>query len=179
MNAQYDHRGARIRLQPTPNQAEGQEMSAGRLLRLQIAQILTTLGEVQTPAWTIQSPVDWPVPTTAPADKLPFVGVNEGGNDKMAASRGPQFFTTTVHVELVVRTKMFNDRTSAQDAIDAMEYLIEKTLFTDYALIRAIQQFSSWNAQKSVDAEGNGHMGALTVKMQLELPEEFNPAADA
>lgn len=175
MNAQYDHRGARIRVQPTPNPAEGQQMSAGRLVRLQMAEVLTNVGATQTPPWTIQSPVDWPTPTTAPATILPLVGVDEGGNDKAPWTRGPKAFNTDVHIKLTVRTRMFNDRVSAQDAIDGMEFQIEQAVFNDYALTRAIQQWKSWSAQKSIDADGNGHMGAMTILIQLEVPEVFDP----
>jgi hypothetical protein len=146
-------------------------MSARTLLRMQIAAIVQQINALGSFGWNVQSPADW----NTQEGNLPAVIINSPSDHRQAWSRGESCFTTTVDIRIEARAHLKDTAAAAQTAIDAMMYAIENAVFTDYALVRAIQQFVSTSTQTRVNAEGNGHLGSATFDLSIELPEVFDP----
>ncbi|WP_233854193.1 hypothetical protein [Paraburkholderia sp. HD33-4] len=150
-------------------------MIGRRQLRLAAIGALTNaaLTDRGTPV-TIQSPGDWSVPDT----KVPVVIVRTTGETKTSATKGMAQFTTgcTLEVKAVVVALTGAD---AQDAIEALWYSVEQALFTDWSLVRIVQQFATVDSALEIRADGSRHLAGIAAAIQCEFYEAFDPLAVA
>lgn len=143
-------------------------MLARRQIRLAALAALAPL----TPGVTVSSPGDWDTP---PA-KLPAVQLRVADERKVAWTKTAPEFTTTVTLEILARV----DGTSAEVAQDALEALgdaIEIALFGNVAFVNTCQQFSNVSIQSAVTADGDRHVGGISMRIDCETVEEFDPVA--
>jgi len=144
-------------------------MLARRQLRLAAQDALTAakLGAV------IDAPGDW---VTQP-EKMPAVLMRATRGSKVPMTAGPAQFTTTVTVELESRV-VASTAPAAQDAIDALDQLVEVALFTNPQFVGITQRIYV-ETETEVTAEGRNHFGATKWAIRCECVDAFDPIWDA
>lgn len=167
------------KLKPTPNAAEGVEMTASQLLRLRVSYLLGEWAAKYGFAWVIDDGNDWPTPEEFVMPDGMTAALLVNANSDAKSSWGPQIpsFTTTVVVKVQGRLQG-NTHRQAQDLMDALRYQVEKAIFTDQPLIAAIIQFAHVQTQMDINAEGEYHMGAFSTDISMEVPEIFAEGVD-
>lgn len=123
---------------------------------------------------TVQSPGDW----STPPSMLPAALLRVVSERKDSVVKQMPEFTTTVTLEVQLRTQALTAAT-AQDAIEALGYAVEQALFTNYALVGMCQQIGSVDVDVEITAEGGQHIAGVTMKVDCELFEAFDPTAVA
>jgi len=144
-------------------------MLARRQLRLAALVALTAakLGAI------IDSPGDW---VTQP-EKMPVVLLRATRTSKIPMTAGPAQFTSTVTLDLESRVAA-STAAAAQDAIEALDQLIEEALFTSGQFVGIAQRFYV-ETETEVTAEGRNHFGATKWAIRCECVEAFDPIWDA
>jgi hypothetical protein len=127
------------------------------------------------------APRDWPTDTS----EMPILLVQSPSEVKenAAGRSGPPQFTVTTTIRVVgrVTAKAQTGDAGAMAALAATGVLqrqIEVAVINNYALRRAIQQFSSVTVKNGVSAEGEQHIAELVMDFALEFyqgPEDFAP----
>ncbi len=117
---------------------------------------------------TVQSPGDW---NTPPA-KLPAALVRAASERKDGWAKSQPDFTTTVTLEVDLRVQGVTAE-AAQDALEALGYQVEETLFTDYSLNAMLAQFSGVDVDVEISAEGGAHFGGARMRIACETAETF------
>ncbi len=146
---------------------QSQPMLARRQLRLAVLAALERIPNV-----TVDSPGDWATP---PA-KLPAILMRVGHEHKEALSRSMPEFTTLATIEIEARVEA-TTAAAAQDSIEALCYLIENTVLTDYSVIGMTQKVSSIDAISEITANGKMHLGGVKMAIGFEMMEAFDPTA--
>ncbi|MGF6792769.1 hypothetical protein [Paraburkholderia sp. 35.1] len=123
---------------------------------------------------TIQSPGDWSLPDGI----LPVIVVRTSGETKNSVNRGMPEFTTGCTLE-VKAAVLATTASAAQDAIEALWYSVEQALFTDWSLVRIVQQFASVDTALEIRADGSRHIAGIAAAIQCEFFEAFDPTAAA
>ena len=146
-----------------------QPMLARRQARLAALDALQSI-----PGLTVQSPGDWAIPPSA----LPAALLRVVSERKDSVVKQMPEFTTTVTLEIQLRTQA-TTAAAAQDAIEALGYAVEQALFTNYALVGMCQQIGSVDTDIEITAEGGQHIAGVTMKVDCEVFEAFDPTAVA
>ncbi|MET3135530.1 hypothetical protein AAKU55_005841 [Oxalobacteraceae bacterium GrIS 1.11] len=136
---------------------------------------LAALGALRDPVFagvTVESPGDW----TTPAEVLPAILLRATDDRKESVTRGQPEFTTTTSIEIDVRVGA-TDPAEAQDAIEALCYLIELALMTNYTLISMVSQVASYDTRMDISSDGQIHFGAARMTISFEISEVFDPFA--
>lgn len=150
-----------------------QPMLARRQLRLAV---VAAIQAIQTAAGIadIDSPGDW----TTPPSKLPAVLVRNGPERKESIQKGMAEFTTTSSIEIEARLEATTS-TAAQDAIEALAYLLENAILTNYSVIGMVSQVASVDTQTEISADGRKHLAGIKMMLNFEMPETYDPTAVA
>lgn len=150
-----------------------QPMLARRQLRLAV---VAAIQSIQTAAGItdIESPGDW----TTPPSKLPAVLVRNGPERKESIQKGMAEFTTTSSIEIEARLEATTS-TAAQDGIEALGYLLENAVLTNYSVIGMVSQVASVDTQTEISSDGRKHLAGLKMMLNFEMPETYDPTAVA
>lgn len=143
-------------------------MLARRQIRLAVVDSLKR----GMPNVTIESPGN----ISTPPERLPAILVRNGSERKTSITKSMPEFTTTLGIEIEARVKG-GTPAAAQDAIEELGNLIEWTLFTDYELIRIINQIASVDTSTEVSSEGKEHFAGIRMSLAFEVPEMFDPTS--
>lgn len=146
-----------------------QLMLARRQIRL--AALAALQPAATAAAASLASPGDW----TTPPDILPAIKLRTVGDQKLSIIKGAPEFTTTVHLEIEAAVEA-NDEASAQDAIEILGYALEQALLTNSAFIGITNQFPTISTVQEITADGQRHVGGLKMRLEVEVPEMFDPA---
>lgn len=153
--------------------APAQPMLARRQLRLAVVGALQAV-QAANQIQTIDSPGDW----NTPPEKLPAILVRGGRGRKDSVVRGMAEFNTVILLELEARIAA-TTAAAAQDAIEALAYVIENTVYNDYNVVGMVQQFASVDEEFEVTADGGKHYGGVKMAISCEMFEAFDPTAAA
>lgn len=132
----------------------------------------------------VYSPRDWPTMD----EDFPVLLVQTPLDVKHSLGRNAPQFTTVTTVRITCRTQAFDTEegnTGAQQSEIALETLreqIERSIINSYELTRQIQQYQQVRSAVAVSSEGSGHIGELTVEIDVEYyqgPEDFYPVTTA
>jgi hypothetical protein len=141
-----------------------QPMLARRQFRLAVMMALQGLSV------TLASPGNWPTP----GDKLPALLVNVPTENKVSSGRNVPEFTTTA--SLVIQGQVTGATPeAAQDSLDALCYLVENAVLTDYWVNNMIQQFVSIQTETEITSEGSHHLAGFRMTIGAEMFEAFDP----
>lgn len=151
--------------------APQQPMLARRQLRLAV---VAALNAIQTSAQiaTIDSPGDW----TTPPEKMPAVLVRNAHERKESIQKGMAEFTTTASIEIEARLQAVSS-SAAQDEIEALGYLLENAILTNYSVIGMVSQVASVDTQTEISSDGSQHLGGIKMTFSFEMPEMYDPTA--
>jgi hypothetical protein len=148
-----------------------QPMLARRQLRLAAVGALAPL-QTSAVIATLDSPGDW----STPPEKLPAVLLRTGRGRRDSINKGMVEFNSAVILEIEGRIEAAS-ATAAQDAIEALGYMVENALFTDYNVIGMVQQVASVDEEYEITSEGKRHLGGFKMAITFEMVEMFDPMA--
>lgn len=143
-----------------------QLMTARRQIRLAV---LKALQGAKISA-TVLTPGDWETPQA----KLPTVLMRAPTERKEGLMAGQGSFITAITVELEARVEA-SSAEAAQDAIEALGYVIECAVLTNYELIRITQKVMSVDTIVDITADSRRHLGGAMMTFVFEVVEVFDP----
>ncbi|MDB5822175.1 MAG: hypothetical protein JWR21_879 [Herminiimonas sp.] len=120
----------------------------------------------------IYSPGDWSTPST----KLPAILVRATSEGKDSVNVGRSEFNTGQIVELDLRVSEPTGE-DAQDALEAILFNVQQSIFTNQALA-AMGQILSVQRADDYTAEGAGHIGASKMAVTFKAFEYFDSDTD-
>ncbi len=147
------------------------------LARRQLRQaVVAAIQSIQTSAGItdIDSPGDWVTPPV----KLPAVLVRNGHERKESVQKGMAEFTTTSSIEIEARLQAATS-IAAQDEIEALGYLLENAILTNYSVIGMVSQVVSVDTQTEISSDGRQHLAGIKMTLSFEMPEIYDPTAVA
>lgn len=144
---------------------------ARRMLRLAVMDTLIRCRLVDDSDKSLQSPGDRPTPT----GKIPVILVKTPDERKDSVTlNGPPTFNTICYVQ--VEAKLLETTAErAQDRIEFLGFLIENAVLRDVKMQEVVQKFDSVETKTEVNAEGEAHLGAITVTFGFQVFELFTP----
>lgn len=148
------------------NPALAQPMTARRQIRLAV---VASLQRAVTGV-TIFTPGNWPTQQ----DQLPALLVKAPNARKQSKGRNLPQFDTTVSIQIEGRLKADTPE-DAQDAIEALEYRVERAVLLAFWTKQISQQFPSITSDTEVSSEGKTHIAGFKMTVEVETFEDFDP----
>lgn len=149
-----------------------QPVTARRQLRQAVIAALKNADLVSgTAAVSVDSPGDWPYPQ----EKLPAVCVRSATETKTSINRSNPNFTSVI--ELDVRAVLAaTTAEAAQDAIEALWFLVERAILLDFYVLELVQQVLTVESAVDIEAKGQLHIAGAIGRFRFEVFETFDIA---
>lgn len=145
-------------------------ITGSRQFRLDVIAALQglTLNSAVVP---VVSPGDWNVPP----ESMPEISVRaDGGSEqKTPWNKGQPNYTTTTPIIVTGRVSSVG-ASACQDSLEALQYLIEEAVLTNFSLVERMQQ-APVSVDKEITSEGEYHLGRVSMTFTFEFPEVFEP----
>lgn len=139
-----------------------------RQLRLAAVALMQSIPNV-----TVQSPGD----LNTPPEKMPAILVRTTGDNRRSKAPGVAQFDNTAMLVLEPRVQA-ETAEAAQDAIEALCYLIENKIFKGYWMSRIVQEFSTVQTEQEILADGGKHIAGARMAIGCTGFELFDATID-
>lgn len=125
----------------------------------------------------VYTPSDWPTWS----QEYPVILVRAPHEEKESLGRATVEFTVVATIQIVARVELFADVADlggevAEEALEQLGRRIERLVINNPVLMTRLQQFSFVRSRQGFSAEGEKHLGELTVEIGMEFyqgPEDF------
>lgn len=89
---------------------------------------------------------------------------------------GVPHFNTVVTVAIIA-TVQCDTEDEAEEALEVLENQIEQAIFTNFNILKEIEQFETTQSQQIVNSEGEQFIGQVQINFNMQSYEEFDPAS--
>ena len=147
-----------------------QPMTARRQLRLAVMHALQEAQlTVQQKPVTVDSPGNWPYPQQS----LPAVCVRAPSGRKESNTKGNTNYTTSVTIDVRAAVTATTAE-AAQDALEALELLLEQIILTDYYVLQIVQNVTGIETAFDLEAkQTQSPVAGVVIRFQFETSEVF------